>query len=428
MEFSDIFSGTFKTMLKSESQSATKIPTAKLKEGTGVGVRRSHRTSFQKHKQPAVYSRILFHLETDKGNARKVTFEGHPRSVYGLSEEASRQEMIIKLPIKSPKMIAKACQTDFRESEAQTEPWRHEIRADEKLLNEFLALDFLSFDGTRLPGEDEVLLIEKARQRLAWENILTRLRGKEKEPKRRLLVSAISGAEMAMREKIRENVSEERLKASANLMAEKRERCERELSGMLEKMYGIRRRENDTKIQYWKHQYSRKLRKMKYQRTQSAVIQSSLSYVSSHLRNAPEPCGFGKSLDLADVRLKYLKKFNGLVVLEKHILSNYFQRSPARKFDYEEASKPKEIEICLRGHKGKQLCHDSDVDETIEPFLKVPTQVPSPEPATPKTERRETSLDEELNDASVFLVKIVKGRAIQTKKVLEFSKLAENHK
>ena len=58
--------------------------------------------------------------------------------------EGKKKEMIITLPIKSTKTVTKSVQTDYRESETQTLPWRHEIIADKKILNEYLSLDFLN--------------------------------------------------------------------------------------------------------------------------------------------------------------------------------------------------------------------------------------------------------------------------------------------
>lgn len=96
-------------------------------------------SGFRPSRKHASCTTVLFYMETDKRSPKKVTFGSKPEPK--ITEEISKKEMVITLPVKSSKMVAKGIQTDFRESEAQTLPWKHEIRAEKKVLDDFAVLD-----------------------------------------------------------------------------------------------------------------------------------------------------------------------------------------------------------------------------------------------------------------------------------------------
>lgn len=104
---------------------------------------------------------------------------------------------------------------------------------------------------------EEVSLIEKARQKLAWENVVARLRGKENELKRKFLVNKIAEAEARNRDRRTDKINEERMDLSKKLMKKERENWEDKLRNRLVALYERRRKENDKKIYHWNRQLLR---------------------------------------------------------------------------------------------------------------------------------------------------------------------------
>ncbi|EEB10930.1 hypothetical protein Phum_PHUM077860 [Pediculus humanus corporis] len=185
----------------------------------------SHRTLFYRQFASTCTKVLVSLVENDRGdNVKKVVCFENKNFPKTNDSEGKKKEMIITLPIKSTKTVTKSVQTDYRESETQTLPWRHEIIADKKILNEYLSLDFLNLkeENNFLPGRDDIILIKHAREKSAWENILNELKGKETEKIRKFIIYRISTVESYMKEKKTNEINEERINLSREIMKEEK--------------------------------------------------------------------------------------------------------------------------------------------------------------------------------------------------------------
>ncbi|XP_078088181.1 cilia- and flagella-associated protein 91 [Mustelus asterias] len=114
-----------------------------------------------------------------------------------------------------------AVQTDFRDSETQTEPYSPEYVVRPGSAPELLTLAALKF-GRGLPaGLAEVEMIERARAKRAWEATLPPLSDSSQHEKRKRMMEAMERNEWAFREQEIEKLQEIRLDVLLNLLSQR---------------------------------------------------------------------------------------------------------------------------------------------------------------------------------------------------------------
>lgn len=91
-------------------------------------------------KKTSSFPSLLIRLENDEASTKREGLDHKP----GVREENLKKEVVITMPVKTVKNVTKGTQTDFRESECQTLPWKHDIITDKKILKELLLLESLS--------------------------------------------------------------------------------------------------------------------------------------------------------------------------------------------------------------------------------------------------------------------------------------------
>ncbi|XP_072369795.1 cilia- and flagella-associated protein 91 isoform X2 [Scyliorhinus torazame] len=112
-------------------------------------------------------------------------------------------------------------QTDFRDSETQTEPYSPEYVVRPGSAPELLTLAALKF-GRGLPaGLAEVEMIERARAKHAWEATLPPLSDHAQREKRKKMMEAMERNEWAFREQEIEKLQEIRLEVLLNLLSQR---------------------------------------------------------------------------------------------------------------------------------------------------------------------------------------------------------------
>lgn len=119
-------------------------------------------------------------------------------------------------------------QTDYRDQETQTEPYSPEYKVVPGEAPEILTLAALKH-GRGLPaGVAEVEMIERARDKRAWEASLPPLTDPDQFHKRRMMMEAREKHEWALRERQIQEIQNARLEVLQNMLAE-RERKQHEI-------------------------------------------------------------------------------------------------------------------------------------------------------------------------------------------------------
>ncbi|KAB0357765.1 hypothetical protein FD754_001921 [Muntiacus muntjak] len=125
------------------------------------------------------------------------------------------------LPI--PSKYTVGTQTDYRDAEVQTDPYSPEYVVCQDSIPELLTLATLTW-GRGLPaGQAEVEMIERAREKRAWEDTLPPLSDTSQFEKRRRMMNAMERKEWAFREQEIEKLQEIRLEVLKELLKKRDE-------------------------------------------------------------------------------------------------------------------------------------------------------------------------------------------------------------
>ncbi|KAK2839907.1 hypothetical protein Q5P01_013647 [Channa striata] len=318
-------------------------------------------------------------------------------------------------------------QTDFRESETQTEPYSPEYMVlPGASPSELLQLTALTW-GRGLPaGMAEVEMIMRARAKRVWEASLPPLHDLKHLDKRRRMMEEMEAKEWAFREGEIQKLQEARLAVLKDLMRQ-RDKAQREVTNeRLNQIYSKKQKEKDAKQQKIHNDYTRSLRKLEAKRRS----------VNERL----ERCGVGK--DCTDSRAKvpqthrnthrnnefkshYLDTYEGLLELEAGlsvaVLRPWAKRTKPKVHiikDVIKAPEDKTLEVIKKYKASKE---NEQMAKRHLRFL-VKKEKPVPRPPTPKVEEPPEG-DEEKELAVIFLQKLLRGRSTQ----YQMYKGKENH-
>ncbi|OWF41651.1 cilia- and flagella-associated protein 91-like isoform X2 [Mizuhopecten yessoensis] len=317
-------------------------------------------------------------------------------------------------------------QTDYRDSEAQTDPYTPEYVVRPGSAPELLTLATLSF-GRGLPaGLAEVEMIERARAKRAWEATLPPLNDVSQLDKRRRMMDEMERKEWALREQEIEKLQEARLEVLKDLL-KKREENHQELNiKRLDKIWSKKQKEKESKIKKIRNEHIKTIRKLTGKRKQVEgklerrdVIQDFSNYGSQTYAPLTR---IGMFLDRGSeqyvVRSRHINTYQGLIELEQSLPD--FVLNPRIK-----APKPKTVTkagfIKRKYRKQRELMdmHESlkaekaKGEEEPKPlrFLQK-IEKPIPRPPTPAVEVPPEE-EEEKELAIIYLQKVIRGRAIQ---------------
>ncbi|XP_012319352.2 cilia- and flagella-associated protein 91 isoform X1 [Aotus nancymaae] len=318
-------------------------------------------------------------------------------------------------------------QTDYRDADVQTDPYSPEYVVYQDSIPELLTLATLTW-GRGLPaGQAEVEMIERAREKRAWEATLPPLSDAFQYEKRRKMMNEMERKEWAFREQEIEKLQEIRLEVLKELLRKRDENQNEVNMKHLNARWSKLQEAKEAKMAKIQRTHISTIRKLvgngkniegKLERRN--IIKDYSDYASqvygplSRLGCFPD----NNSEDFV-VKNYYLNTYEGLVELESCLPDFVTQpriRAPkpkvittkagflkrAARLDYELA----EIHKALLDKKNKVL-------EAKKPprFLQRNT-VPQPRLPTPTLEMT-SSEEEEIEMAVIYLQKLLRGRVVQ---------------
>ncbi|XP_070549252.1 cilia- and flagella-associated protein 91-like [Ptychodera flava] len=317
-------------------------------------------------------------------------------------------------------------QTDYRDSEAQTDPYTPEYVVRPGSQPELLTLATLSY-GRGLPaGLAEVEMIERAREKRAWEATLPALNDVSQLDKRRRMMDEMERKEWALREQEIEKLQEARLEILKKILREREENHQELNSKRLNKLWSKKQQEREQKVMRIRNEHIKTIRKLteKRRKVEGKLERRQITHDYSMFGSqvyAPMT-RLGVFLDRGSeqyvVKSRYLSTYQGLIELENSLPD--FVTQPRIS-----APKPKSggrsgfIKRAQRREKELQEIHQGIKDERTkgqEPpkplrFLQK-IEKPIPRPPTPSVEVPD-QMEEERELAIIFLQQVIRGRAIQ---------------
>uniref|UniRef100_A0A8C2U3F9 Cilia- and flagella-associated protein 91 n=1 Tax=Coturnix japonica TaxID=93934 RepID=A0A8C2U3F9_COTJA len=328
-----------------------------------------------------------------------------------------------------PKIRTFGTQTDYRDGEAQTDPYSPEYVVRSGSVPELLMLATLTW-GRGLPaGLAEVEMIERAREKRAWEAALPAMDSPSNVAKRIKMMEEMETKEWAFREQEIEKLHEIRLEVFKKLL-QRREEKQNELDAKrLDYHWQNHQKVKEEKIKQIQHDFAQMLRKLiaksknvmgKLERRD--IIKDYTNFASQTYAPLSRIGYFPDNhSERYIVKNFYLNTFAGLCELEAALPESVTQaniNAPKPKIKITETGYVKRaarLEVDLALVHQALLEKKNKVKEPKKPlhFLQK-IEKPVPRPPTPILEK--PSIEEEERELAVIcLQKLLRGRAIQNK-------------
>ncbi|XP_019506574.1 PREDICTED: protein MAATS1 [Hipposideros armiger] len=318
-------------------------------------------------------------------------------------------------------------QTDYRDAEVQTDPYSPEYVVCQDSIPELLTLATLTW-GRGLPaGQAEVEMIERAREKRAWEATLPSLSDTAHAEKRRRMINAMERKEWAFREQEIEKLQAIRLEVLTELLKKRDENQNEVNMKHLNARWSKLQEAKEAKLAQIRRAHVSAIRKLVGKRKnvegkleRRNIIKDYSDYASqvygplSCLGRFPD----NNSEDFV-VKNHYLNTYEGLVELESCLPDFVTQpriRPPKPKVITTKAGFLKraarmdreleEVHKALLDKKNKVL-------EPKKPLLFLQRKlVPPPRLPTPTLEMT-SSEEEDKEMAVIYLQKLLRGRVVQ---------------
>ncbi|CAH3188240.1 unnamed protein product [Porites evermanni] len=316
-------------------------------------------------------------------------------------------------------------QTDYRDSETQTDPYTPEYVVRPGSQPELLTLATLSY-GHGLPaGLAEVEMIERARAKRAWEATLPALNDTENLEKRKKMMDEQERREWAFREQEIEKLQEARLEVLKRIL-EQREEDHAELNTKrLDRLWSNKQQEKEKKFQRIQTEHIKTVRKLNEKRRtvegkleRRQIVQDYSNYDSQTYAPISRVGVFlDRGSEQFNVKSYHLNTYQGLLELEASLpdfvtqpriqapkpkssgKGGFVKRKQRRQRELEEVANA--IELAKR---------PPEPEKPLKFLVKV--EKPIPRPPTPSVEIP-SQFEEEEELALIFLQKVLRGRAIQ---------------
>lgn len=327
----------------------------------------------------------------------------------------------------SPATKTMMTQTDYRESEAQTDPYSPEYVVRPGSQPELLTLATLAYERGLPAGLAEVEMIERARAKRAWEATLPALSDMNQLEKRRAMMDEQETKEWALRESEIEKLQEARLAMLKKMLKQREETNKNLTTKRLDKLWKIKQEDKETRFKKLRKEHVKAVRKLveKKQNVENTLEKREIisEYVDPGSQIYAPMTRLGvfmdRGCDQFVVKSKYLSTYRGLLELESFLPASVTQpriRAPRPKSvhgrDGYVKRRYKEEMILAEIHKGILDAKDKK-EEPPKPlrFLQK-IEKPIPRPPTPTVEVPSEE-DENAELATIFLQQIIRGRAIQ---------------
>ncbi|XP_038300990.1 cilia- and flagella-associated protein 91 isoform X1 [Canis lupus familiaris] len=356
----------------------------------------------------------------------------HQQVPFNVVFAATKTQAYTFLPIsaKYPPVLSKhtvGTQTDYRDAEVQTDPYSPEYVVCQDSIPELLTLATLTW-GRGLPaGQAEVEMIERAREKRAWEATLPCLSDTSQFEKRRRMMNAMERKEWAFREQEIEKLQEIRLEVLKELLKKRDENQNEVNMKHLNARWSQLQEAKEAKLAQIQHTHVVAIRKLagkgrniegKLERRN--IIKDYSDYASqvygplSRLGRFPD----NNSEDFV-VKNYYLNTYEGLVELESSLPDFVTQpriRPPKPKVTTTKAGFLKRA--ARMDHELAEV-HKAILDKknkVLEPkkllrFLQRKA-VPQPRLPTPTLEMSSNE-EEDIEMAVIYLQKLLRGRVVQ---------------
>ncbi|XP_013385345.1 cilia- and flagella-associated protein 91 [Lingula anatina] len=317
-------------------------------------------------------------------------------------------------------------QTDYRDSEAQTDPYTPEYVVRPGSAPELLTLATLSH-GKGLPaGLAEVEMIERARAKRAWEATLPPLSDVSQLETRRKMMDEMERKEWALREQEIEKLQEARLEVLQSLLKEREENHQQLNTKRLDKMWGKKQEEKERRVKYIRNEHIKAIRKLtEKRRTVEGKLERrdlTQEYSNPGSQTYAPKTRIGVFLDRGSeqfvVKSRYLDSYQGLLELE-HSLPDFVTQPRIKAPKPKTVTKAGFVKRKYRQENQLRQVHEQLKEEKTrgeEPpkplrFLQK-IEKPIPRPPTPTVETPPEE-EEERELAVIYLQQIIRGRATQ---------------
>ncbi|CAF0789210.1 unnamed protein product [Brachionus calyciflorus] len=317
-------------------------------------------------------------------------------------------------------------QTDYRDGEAQTDPYTPEYVVKPGTQPELLTLITLA-NGRGLPvGLAEVEMIERARAKRAWEATLPPINDPSQWEKRLKMMTEMERKEWMYREKEIEEIQNLRMEMLKKMLKDREENQASILAKKLDKLWVKKQKEKDAKIKKLRAENIKNIRKLIKKRENPEgefkrrnIIDEYSNFESQAYAPLTRVGYFpDKNADNYVVKNKYLDTYQGLLELEASLppyVLNLKIDAPKRiqhtkdgylKRKYREEKRLEEIHSNITSMKEHQKSEEKPLR-----FLKL-IEKPVPRPPTPRINIPDLE-EEERELAAIYLQKIIRGKAIQ---------------
>jgi len=316
-------------------------------------------------------------------------------------------------------------QTDYRESETQTDPYSPEYVTRPGSQPELLTLATLSFENGLPAGLAEVEMIERARAKRAWEATLPSLSDLSQLDRRRKMMDEQERKEWAFREKEIERLQEDKLRVLQKLLQEREKKHNDLITKRLDKLWVKKQEMKEKKFDKIRAEHIKMLRKLtrKRQNIEGKFERREIlkDYSDSGSQAYAPLSRTGVFLDRGSeqykVKNRYLTTYQGLLELEES-LPDYILRpriqapkpKSAIKGGYVNRKQRRQHELDAIS---KQIQNEKQPKAEEKPLRYLEKiEKPIPRPATPSVSIPDE--DEEENElALILLQKVIRGRAVQ---------------
>lgn len=343
-----------------------------------------------------------------------------PGVIFALPKEESSLEDI---PIPHPTHVTVGVQTDYRESETQTDPYSPEYVIESgSTPSELFTLAALTW-GQGLPvGLAEVEMIERARAKRVWEESLPPLSDLSQLDKRRRMMEEMEAKEWAFREGEIQKLKEARLSVLTDLL---RKRDETQQNATYERLKLINHKlqeEKESKMNKINNDYFRAMRKLdSCQKAAMDKLKHQYTFKDYSDLSSRTPASL-KKRDADKFKSHYLDTSEGLQELETGLSASAFKSLRKQTVQHPTRSMDKNFsEGAIHLYEQYKALRNKDKSEQPLTCV-VKIEKPSPPPATPEVEVPPEGL-EEREIAVIQLQKLLRGRSIQ----YELFKGKENH-
>nr|XP_039249050.1 cilia- and flagella-associated protein 91-like [Styela clava]XP_039249051.1 cilia- and flagella-associated protein 91-like [Styela clava] len=327
---------------------------------------------------------------------------------------------------RTPRTKTIEIQTDYRDSEAQTDPYSPEYVVRPGSAPELLTLATLSY-GHGLPsGLAEVEMIERARAKRAWEKTLPPLSDVSQLDKRRRMMDEMERKEWGIRENEIEKLQEARLEVLKQLLRQREEKQQELNDKRLDKLWSQKQKLKEEQVEKIRKEHIKTIRKLKKKRKNvegKLERPDMVTKYNDHASQVYAPMSrIGVFLDRGSeqyvVKSRYLNTFQGLLELEASIPDYISQpriQPPKRLATSKEGfikRKERRSKELAEMHKAIKIAKEQG-KEPSKPLRFLQKVIkPIPRPPTPNVEKPSEEI-EEAELAAIMLQKVLRGRAIQ---------------